>query len=204
MKLTWHGHACFTVEDSGYTVCLDPYTGVTGYPELALKANACLCSHGHADHCHGAAVTPISGGESPFTIEKVETFHDDAQGEKRGTNTVHILSCRGLRVAHLGDLGHRLTKKQLAAIGPLDAVMIPVGGTYTVGPELARDIAEDLGATVIFPMHYRTGPYGFLELRELEDFLALYAPAEVVRLDGRSLELKAGMAHQVVVPAARF
>ena len=50
MKITWLGHACFMLEEDGYRIVLDPYTGVEGYPELDAEAHAVLCSHGHQDH----------------------------------------------------------------------------------------------------------------------------------------------------------
>ncbi len=39
MKLTWLGHACFAVEQEGYRILLDPYTGVEGYPSLLETAS---------------------------------------------------------------------------------------------------------------------------------------------------------------------
>lgn len=39
MKLTWLGHACFLVEQDGYWILLDPYTGVEGYPALLETAS---------------------------------------------------------------------------------------------------------------------------------------------------------------------
>ena len=39
MKLTWLGHACFLVEQDGYCILLDPYTGVEGYPSLLETAS---------------------------------------------------------------------------------------------------------------------------------------------------------------------
>ena len=88
MNITWHGHACFTVESGGYRICLDPYTGVDGYPELALQAHRCLCSHGHSDHSYLQAVTLLPTGTSPFTVQTLKTFHDNASGRLRGENTV--------------------------------------------------------------------------------------------------------------------
>ena len=46
MKLTWLGHACFLLEQDGYRIVVDPYTGVDGYPALKVEANAVYCSHG--------------------------------------------------------------------------------------------------------------------------------------------------------------
>lgn len=189
MNITWHGHACFTVESGGYRICLDPYTGVDGYPELALQAHRCLCSHGHSDHSYLQAVTLLPTGTSPFTVQTLKTFHDNASGRLRGENTVHILCAEGLRIAHLGDLGHPLSDQQLAVLGRLDAALIPVGGTYTLDPRQAKQAAAALGARVILPMHYRTGEYGYGNIADLEEFLALWDPAFVQRYPSATLKL---------------
>ena len=117
MKLTWLGHACFLLEEDGYRIVLDPYTGVAGYPPLHIQAHAVFCSHGHFDHHATDCVELLPERESPFTVREVETFHDDRGGALRGTNTVRIFTAGGLSVAHLGDLGHPLSAEQLAAYG---------------------------------------------------------------------------------------
>ena len=121
MKLTWLGHSCFLAEQDGYTILLDPYTGVEGYPSLAgrrLRVHSVLCSHDHFDHnaADQAEAVPFEG-PCPFAVRAVETFHDDKGGALRGTNTIHILSADGVAVAHLGDLGHPLSPEQVEAIG---------------------------------------------------------------------------------------
>ena len=139
MKLTWLGHACFLLEEDGYRIVLDPYTGVAGYPPLHIQAHAVFCSHGHFDHHATDCVELLPERESPFTVREVETFHDDRGGALRGTNTVRIFTAGGLSVAHLGDLGHQLTVEQAAAIGPVDAVLVPVGVfTQWMPPEQRR------------------------------------------------------------------
>lgn len=40
MEITWLGHACFLLEQDGYRIVTDPYTGVEGYPPLAVEAHA--------------------------------------------------------------------------------------------------------------------------------------------------------------------
>ena len=115
MKLTWLGHSCFAVESGGYRVVLDPYY-VESYPPLHTSANEVLCSHHHRDHDYVDAVELTPRGGSPFTVETVQAFHDDQGGALRGTNTIHILAAEGLRVVHLGDLGHELSEEQLAPL----------------------------------------------------------------------------------------
>lgn len=187
MKLTWLGHACFLLEQDGYRLILDPYAGVAGYPDLRAEAHEVLCSHGHFDHHAVEAVTLLPARESPFTVRTVETFHDPEGGALRGSNTVHVLSAGGVTLAHLGDLGHRLSEEQLAAIGPLDAALVPVGGTYTLDAREAKAVCEALRPRCVIPMHYRHGPYGLPEVAGVEDFLALWPQAR--RLEGPSLEV---------------
>ena len=38
MQLTWYGHSCFSVTSGDYTVVLDPFTGVDGYPDPQISA----------------------------------------------------------------------------------------------------------------------------------------------------------------------
>ncbi|MDO4315832.1 MAG: MBL fold metallo-hydrolase, partial [Oscillospiraceae bacterium] len=122
MKLTWLGHACFLLEQDGYRIVTDPYTGVEGYPPLAVSAHEVVCSHRHFDHDAVERVEPLPERVSPFAVRETETCHDDQGGALRGTNTVRIFTAGGVSVAHLGDLGHQLTAEQLAAIGAVDAV----------------------------------------------------------------------------------
>ena len=121
MKLTWLGHSCFAVESGGYRVVLDPYY-VESYPPLHTSANEVLCSHHHCDHDYVDAVELTPRGDSPFTVETVQAFHDDQGGALRGTNTVHVLAAECLRVVHLVDLGHELSEAQVAPLRGCDAL----------------------------------------------------------------------------------
>ena len=198
MKLTWLGHACFLLEQDGYRLILDPYAGVPGYPDLRAEAHAVLCSHGHFDHHALDCVTLLPRRESPFTVRTVETFHDGQGGALRGSNTVYILSAGGVTLAQLGDLGHRLTAAQLDAVGTVDGVLTPVGGTYTLDAAGARAVCEDIGPRWVVPMHYRHAPYGLEEVEGVETFLALWPSFR--RLPGASVELTEELAG-VLVPA---
>ena len=95
----------------------------------------------------------------------------------------------GIAAAHLGDLGHQLSPEQIAAVGPVDLVMVPVGGTYTVDAAGAKQVCEALAPTWIVPMHYRHAPFGLPNVGTVGDFLALWRPEQIHRLEGPSLEL---------------
>ena len=189
MKLTWLGHACFLLEQDGYKIVIDPYSGVEGYPELDVDAHEIFCSHQHFDHNAVGCVNMLPEQPSPFSYYAVDTFHDEQDGALRGENTVHVFTAGGVSVAHLGDLGHQLTDDQLAAIGLVDGVLVPVGGVYTVDAEGAMQVCEDIGAKWVVPMHYHHAPYGLANVAGVEDFLNLWPAKQVHRLEGNSVEI---------------
>ena len=189
MKLTWLGHSCFLLEQDGYRLVTDPYTGVEGYPPLAVSAHAVYCSHHHFDHDAVDAVTLLPPVSSPFTVREAETCHDDRGGALRGGNTVRVFTAGGVSVAHLGDLGHQLTAAQLDAIGSVDA-------------EGAKAVCDAIGARCVIPMHYHHAPYGLSNVAGVEDFLRLWPGETVHRLSGPSFEVTADTAG-VLVPAFR-
>ena len=102
ISITWNGHSCFTVEKDGFSIVFDPYgpNTVPGLAPLSLTADMVLCSHEHSDHGYTDAVTlKHSGTKNPFSITKIDTWHDPEQGALRGPNRIHILESDGLKIA---------------------------------------------------------------------------------------------------------
>ena len=60
-----------------------------------------------------------------------------------------------LCVAHLGDLSHKLTPKQLKQFGKVDVALVPIGGRTTMGAYTAREVVGQLKPKIAIPMHYR-------------------------------------------------
>lgn len=189
MRITWRGHSCFEVESEGYVIVLDPYEDgyVPGLKPLRLNASQVLCSHGHGDHNAVQVVTVTPQEHSPFTVTAVASCHDDQGGAQRGPNTIHILDNGSLRIAHLGDLGCVLNEEQEKALTGLDAVMIPVGGFYTIDARQAKEIVDRIRPRVVIPMHYRSEAFGFDVLGTLDDFTGQCEV--VVEYPGDTLEL---------------
>lgn len=177
IKISYHGHACFSLEAGGYRVVIDPYKDgmVDGLPELKLTANAVYGSHGHADHNWFDTVSIIASDRpAPYTMMAMETPHDDQGGMLRGMNTVRIFDFDGIRVAHLGDLGDFPEEHVLSDLKGVDCLLIPVGGYYTIDPAMAKKIADAVAPRVCVPMHYRTDTTGLGVLAHLSDFTGQY------------------------------
>ena len=174
--LHWYGHSCFRLDfGEGGSVIFDPYArGSVPGVELPPKpeADLVLCSHGHGDHNASDRVL-ITGKKPAFALHFLDTFHDPEGGRLRGPDRIAIVEYGGFRAAHLGDLGCALTAAQKAALSGLDLLMIPVGGHFTIGPEEAKAVLDQLQPRIAVPMHYRRGAMGFNVIRELEDFTRL-------------------------------
>jgi L-ascorbate metabolism protein UlaG (beta-lactamase superfamily) len=98
-------------------------------------------------------------------IKGLASYHDDVEGMKRGKNTIFVLEFDGLRVVHLGDLGHELTPSlaKKVGIGTIDVLMVPVGGTYTLNGTEAKKVVEQLKPRrYVIPTHYGTKVYNYL------------------------------------------
>ena len=81
-----------------------------------------------------------------------------------------IIEVDGLRIVHLGDLGHTLTAAQLKQIGEVDVLMIPVGGVYTLNGLVAQEVVKQINPKrYILPMHY--GVPGYEDLLSIKYFL---------------------------------
>ena len=178
MLIRWVGHSCFRLTmNDGTTVVTDPFDASVGYDMPRGRADIVTISHDHFDHNHIGALKAQTvlktAGHFPgkVNVPGFASFHADAQGAKRGSNVMFLIEGDGARVLHLGDLGHDLSDEEIAAFGSVDALLIPVGGVYTINALQAAALAKRIGARVTVPMHYKTPRLAF-ELGGAEPFLA--------------------------------
>ena len=168
MKITWHGHACFSIEHDGYTVVIDPYNAdyTAGYPRLKLKADKLLISHEHYGHNCREAVTLSGRPESdcPFEISTLEVSHDSVCGIMRGMCLIHILEVDGLKAVHMGDVGTQLHSGEIGRIFGADALMITAGSCTGLPAQESWRLTEEVFPKVIIPMHYRGPGFGYAEI----------------------------------------
>ena len=90
-----------------------------------------------------------------------------------------------VRLAHLGDLGHELDLQTRGALGRVDVLLIPVGGTYTIDARQAARVVGSLAPRVVIPMHYKTSRAD-MPLAPVDDFLRLERAAGLVVDTGRA------------------
>ena len=171
MKVKFLGHSCFLItSNSGTRIITDPYhTGEEfNLSEIKESADIVTVSHEHPDHNNTATVQGnprvVKGPDKVNAIEftAINSYHDEVEGEERGGNLILAFEMDGIKICHLGDLGHQLTDKQLTAIGKVDILIVPVGGGFTIDAAGADKVCNDIGPKVVVPMHYKTTGLPFL------------------------------------------
>lgn len=164
MDIIWLGHSCFLIKGKQKHIVNDPFpNGIAKYKSGQLNADIVTISHYHPNHSYvdGISGTPkIVRGPGEYDIANVfiygiSTYHDVVNGEKLGKNTVYLIEMEDMKICHLGDLGHKLTANQVAEIGDVDILMIPVGGVKTISAAIAAETINLLEPKVVIPMHYR-------------------------------------------------
>ena len=190
--LTWYGQSCFLLESaSGTRILMDPVAANLGYlPPADLHADAVTISHEHPDHNNLAIVqgrprifrglTPDKKGwiriddrVKDITVRSVGVYHDQKRGAELGLDTVFVFETGGVRIAHLGDLGHPLTDQQISAIGSVDVVLVPVGGGTTVDAQEATHVVDQIRPRLlVIPMHFKTDAFTGKDLSTVDAFLS--------------------------------
>lgn len=181
MQITWYGHSCFLLaSDAGTRILTDPCDPSVGYDIRDVACDAVTVSHGHHDHNYvqaaaGAPVIIDTAGAhavNEVSVTGFPSWHDGAKGKERGANLLYLIEMDGVRLLHLGDLGHMLSDETLAAIGHVDVLLCPVGGHYTIDAAEAKRVAAAIDPAIFIPMHYAT-PVCRIDIGDIAPVLAL-------------------------------
>ena len=197
MKIEYLGHSCFKLtESTGTSIVCDPYSEEVGFHMPAISADAVTVSHGHYDH---NAIEKVGGNPkiidkessidlSGVEINSVKSFHDGNRGKKRGENIIFKFRMDGIDVCHLGDLGEDCSSDLIETVLPVNVLLIPVGGNYTLDAEMAKEYVDRIMPDIVIPMHYRTKDCK-LDIDKVDEFLNLFDGECIEETEGNSVEL---------------
>jgi len=191
MEIQYFGHSCFRIKGKNAILLTDPFSSEIGLKMNKTSADIVIISHQHYDHNNSAVVIGTTKRQNPFIISGpgeyeisgvfvygLASFHDQVKGAKRGANTIYVINMDGIKLAHLGDLGHRLTDEQLEEVNGVDILFVPVGGKYTIDAQQAVEVVGQIEPRIVIPMHYKL-PGLKVVLAPVEEFLKNMGMEEV-------------------------
>ncbi|MCA9792945.1 MAG: MBL fold metallo-hydrolase [Candidatus Eremiobacteraeota bacterium] len=187
VTIQWLGHSCFLIVSPGGTrVLTDPYPPMLGYSTTRVAADLVTISIDEFDHSHVAMAegrprvlhgltlegewTEVRTECGDVKVRGIGAWQDDSHGKERGKNGMFLFETGGLRILHVGNLGHQLSDEQLEKIGRVDVLLVPVGGIYTLDGNQAAALTRKVAPRVAIPMHYKT-PALVFDLQTNEKYL---------------------------------
>jgi L-ascorbate metabolism protein UlaG (beta-lactamase superfamily) len=198
MRITWYGHAAFLVDTQGLRIILDPYRSPDcgGYEPVAERADLVVVSHENDRyHSHLGQIVPpfvtvraleLAAEGTVIKGIRFESVHVFETGQRLPEDKVAIVHFRSedLHVVFLGDLGHPLTKVELAPLRGADIVLAAAGGPPTIDYPDIPPLMDAIGPRIIMPMHFKTSKID-LNIQPLERFLEAL-PRDPIERPGRS------------------
>lgn len=173
LRLTYHGHSTFTIESpKGVTASTDYNDYVRpGSTPTIVTMNVAHSTHytdtpdpgirhvlrgwnpdGDAAAIHDLTVQDMRVRNVPTNIRSGYSVSSGRYG-----NSIFVFEVAGFCIAHLGHLHHTLTTQQLAQIGQMDIVMVPVDGSFTLDMAGTLEVLKALKARTVIPMHWFSG-----------------------------------------------
>jgi L-ascorbate metabolism protein UlaG (beta-lactamase superfamily) len=168
VRLTFVGHATWLIESAGGVKIATDYND---YLRPSVVPDIATMNRAHTTHYSSfpdPAIAHVLRGWNPeggpakhdmtvadIRVRNVPTnIRDWSGGAIPYGNSIFIFETAGLCIGHLGHLHHTLTDQQVAQIGQLDVVMVPVDGSYTMDMAGMVEVLKALRARLILPMHY--------------------------------------------------
>lgn len=175
MEITWLGHSCFRLKGKGAVIITDPYDPSVGYHLGKPAANVVTVSidlpdHNHVDGVTGDPTVVDGPGEYEVAGVRITGIASRSRDEHGNRNTVYVLEMDDLRLCHLGEMSKVPQADLVEAVGDLDVLFVPVGGSVTLDASKAAETISLLEPRVVIPMHYRASLFG-PDLDPLDRFL---------------------------------
>ena len=172
VRIRYIDHSMFAIETPGGLMAITDYNGKIGSKDVVPEVVTMNNYHDthYTDHPdpripvvirgwgpvgHPAAVD-VDLGEMRIRNVTSDLRGPFGEGGRQDGNSIFIFEVAGLCIGHLGHLHQILSPKQIAAIGRLDVVMVPVDGEYTMDQASIAGVVRSLHPRIVLPMHWFT------------------------------------------------
>jgi L-ascorbate metabolism protein UlaG (beta-lactamase superfamily) len=168
VSLTFVGHSTWLIESAGAVRIATDYNDYVRpqiVPEIATMNRAHTTHYSNfpdpgIQHVLKGWSNDAGPARHDLTVSDVRVrnvatnIRDWGGGYIPHGNSIFIFEIAGMCIGHLGHLHHTLTDQQIAQIGQLDVVLVPVDGSYTMDTAGMVEVLKALRARLVLPMHY--------------------------------------------------
>ena len=163
------GHSTFLITTpAGVTIATD----FNGYAGPGVVPRVVTMNQAHTSHWTDALNPAIEhvlrgwnpeGGKAEHHLEVDDVLIRNVTTDIRGFggdvripdgNSIFIFEVAQLCIGHVGHLHHELGVEDLAFLGQLDIVMVPVDGSMTMSQAAMVETLNIVKARLVLPMHY--------------------------------------------------
>jgi len=157
MEITWYGKQCFRIKGKGVSVLTNPYklsTKIQGdivlfssenHEEIELDATAKMFDWPGEYEVKGIPLMALPAWTKSKTKEETE-------GQKGDPTIIFTFEVEGIRICHLGDLGHVLSSDMVKQIGDIDVLLLNVGDGSNMDNKKTLEVLEAIDPRVVVPM----------------------------------------------------
>jgi hypothetical protein len=166
VSITFLGHASFLIESPGGVRAVTDYNDLIRAPTTPDIVTMNVAHTTHWTDNIEAGVKFVLRGWDPggglaqhnveyrdVRVHNVPTNIRNFGATRHNGNSIFVFDTAGLCIAHLGHLHHTLTEAHLADIGPVDIVMVPVDGAFTLNQDDMVTVLQQLKPKIALPMH---------------------------------------------------
>jgi hypothetical protein len=177
VEIKWFGHAFFQItSSSGTKIVTDPF-GAMGFPMPEVWPNVVTIGRESGNHNNAGlpkgkplilrGLKPASEDWNEINTKFRDVLIYNVPIHQRGTpgyfkGSGFVFEMDGLCIFHTGDVSEPFNEDQLQLIGHVDVVLLPIAGSYTMGPDNAKKVVEQLKPKIAVPYHYYSN-YGLVQ-----------------------------------------
>lgn len=159
MELEYKGGNCVIISSKKDLFITDPKLTDIGLKDVTSQAAALLLTQSAFGIAASDDTLVIDGpGEYEVrncSIRGIPARRHSDLSENAKSATIYRLDLDGVSVAILGHIDSKLTDDQLEALGVIDILIVPVGGSgYTLDAKSAVEVVRKIEPKVVIPTHY--------------------------------------------------
>lgn len=207
MQIKWFAHASVLFQGGGVRIITDPYTPeVLGFLPITEPADIVVRSSADDDgHNHAEMIAAMPNGSAPVvvTATELEPEGETVRGihftpihakesliykERPRDNAMYLFTLDGIRIAHLGDIGNRITDDQLALLSGVDVMVAPAGGPPTIDLADLADAVRTVKPKIMIPVHYDL-PNTIVKMLPVTEFAKQFPADRVIYESSSEIEI---------------